>query len=355
MIKENSSITTTIASTLMTPSPRDGYDLPLYGIENTTSFYMVHIPALTCISLSLSTVVIVLFLSCRGYKDKKRTKRTSFYNWNKGERFVIYLCICDGLFNSFHLIDHVYIMVIRKHVTPPELCRFYGFMLVEFIGAQIFMVNLIAINAFLLIYFRKNIDFGKYDHRLVIWTFGMPCIGGITCLALNALGPNGIFCFFDGVKGVIPNLVICSAFLSTILFINITLYGLTYHRIRKEEFSFKRDENNEMLKASHRAARSMSLFVAAFMTQWWAMALYGIWQLTVKEVPLFVFQLGTTFSNLGGVFNGVVYFFLRRQRIKDSKRDQEYDPNVFTPDLRTNNRKAFNYELVNNSDKSNTN
>lgn len=141
MIKENSSITTTISSTLhnqMTPSPRDGYDLPLYGIENTTSFYMVHIPALTCISLSLSSVAIVLFLSCRGDKTKHRTndrkKRTSFYKWNKGERFVIYLCICDGLFNSFHLIDHVYIMVIRKHVTPPELCRFYGFMLVEFIG-----------------------------------------------------------------------------------------------------------------------------------------------------------------------------------------------------------------------------
>ena len=133
------------------------------------------------------------------------------------------------------------------------------------------------------------------------------------------------------------------------------LYALTYYRIRKEEFSFKRDENNEMLKASHRAARSMSLFVAAFMMQWWAMALYGIWQWTIREgpVPLFVFQLGTTFSNLGGVFNGVVYFFLRRQRWKDSQREQEYDPNVFTPDLKLNRRKPFNYELVKNSDKSN--
>jgi G protein-coupled glucose receptor regulating Gpa2. len=181
------------SSSLRQP-PRDGYDLPLYGIDDG-SFYTVHVPALTCISVSLLCVSVILFLSCRKQHDPGELngirKRASFYKWSKGERFVIYVCVCDGLFNSFHLIDHIYILAIKNHVRPKQLCEFYGFMLVEFIGAQLFMVNLIAINAFLLIYFRTNIEFGKYDYRLLLWTFGMPLLTGCICLGIGALGPNG--------------------------------------------------------------------------------------------------------------------------------------------------------------------
>lgn len=108
----------------------------------------------------------------------------------------------------------------------------------------------------------------------------------------------------------------CTALLTVVLFVNIVLYLLTYFRIKHEEFNFKRGakHTNELLKASHRAARSMSMFVAAFIIQWWALALYGIWQLAVDEVPMFVFQLATTFTNIGGILNGIVYFILRRQR-----------------------------------------
>ena len=71
----------------------------------------------------------------------------------------------------------------------------------------------------------------------------------------------------------------------------------------------------------------MSIFVAAFIIQWWALALYGIWQLIVDEVPLFIFQLATTFSNLGGVLNGVVYFILRRQRRKGTTSNKSTETN----------------------------
>lgn len=116
----------------------------------------------------------------------------------------------------------------------------------------------------------------------------------------------------------------CTALLTVVLFVNIVLYLLTYFRIKHEEFNFKRGEKhtNELLKASHRAARSMSMFVAAFIIQWWALALYGIWQLAVDEVPMFVFQLATTFTNIGGILNGIVYFILRRQRQKSSPSDR---------------------------------
>ena len=179
----------------MVNEPRDGYDLPVLGLDNGT-FYTIHVPALVCISLSLISVALTFIMSCKRTHAKKDTMANSqnkiaFYKWSKGERFVVYLCICDGLFSIFHFVDHTYILATKYNVYPKALCRFYGFMLVEFIGAQIFMVNLIAINAFLLIFFRRNLDFGVYDYKLLIWTFGMPLVAGAVCVGTEALGPNG--------------------------------------------------------------------------------------------------------------------------------------------------------------------
>ena len=60
-------------------------------------------------------------------------------------------------------MDHLHIVIKKDHIYPKELCEFYGFMLAEFITAQNLMVNIVCINAFVLIYFRRNIDFGKGD------------------------------------------------------------------------------------------------------------------------------------------------------------------------------------------------
>ena len=186
----NSSITSSLRHHV---TPRDGYDLPLYGIEDGR-FNVVHISALVCISLSLCCVTVVLTLCRRELKgtNKNTNKPKSFYKWTKGERFIIYLCTCDGLFNVFHLIDHGYILATRGHVKPAGLCQFYAFVILEFISAQVLMVNLIAVNAFSLIYFRKKIDLGKYDYKLMTWTFGIPFLACIVCLSFGVFGPNGI-------------------------------------------------------------------------------------------------------------------------------------------------------------------
>ena len=64
-------------------------------------------------------------------------------------------------------------------------------MLAEFITAQNLMVNVVAINAFLLMYFNRNLDFGKRDYRLLIWTFGIPLIGATIAAFFKQLGPTG--------------------------------------------------------------------------------------------------------------------------------------------------------------------
>lgn len=167
-----------------TKIPETGYDLPLSGIAED-QFLEIHIPALICIILSLFSALCVLIFSFR-----TKNFRT-FFQWTKSERFVVYLAICDGLFNICHSMDHFHIMLTRNHVSPHSLCEFYGFMLAEFITAQNLMVNVVSINAFVLIYFRKTLEFGRYDYRLLLWMFGAPFLAAMVALSLGTLGSNG--------------------------------------------------------------------------------------------------------------------------------------------------------------------
>lgn len=166
-------------------NPQSGYDLPVYGIKNET-FYSIHIPAIICITCSFVCAVIAITLSF-----KKQSYRTFFNHWSKSERFIVYLALCDGLFNVSHFTDHLHIVIVRDHVYPKELCEFYGFNLAVFITAQNLMVNIVAINAFMLIYFNKNLNFGTRDWRLLLWTFGAPFLGAAIAGIAGQLGPNG--------------------------------------------------------------------------------------------------------------------------------------------------------------------
>ena len=96
---------------------------------------------------------------------------------------------------------------------------------------------------------------------------------------------------------------------------NIVFYGLTWRKISSESRRLQHTLGQEAatIRASLQAAKTMSLFVTAFFAQWWAMALYGIWQM-IAPVPQVLFQFVTTFSNVGGILNGVVYIIIRRRR-----------------------------------------
>ncbi|XP_033733594.1 uncharacterized protein LOC117322764 [Pecten maximus] len=295
-----------------------GYDLDVYGLDNG-QFYLIHIPAMTCIALSFISAVLVLTFSFKSQNIK------TFFSWTKSERFVVYLALCDGLFNICHTLDHGHIVLTRNHVYPLALCQFYAFMLAEFITAQNLLVNIAAINAFVLIFFRKHISFGKYDWKLLLWTFGIPCICATAAGIAGQLGPNGAFCYFDGVKGVITNIFFTTVPLLLVLAINIVMYVLTWIRIRSEAKRIKSTvgKNASTVVASHRAAKSMSLFVMAFFIQWWAMAFYGVWQL-IADVPQAIFQFVTTFSNIGGILNGIVYIIIRRRgRVTPAEADDQ--------------------------------
>lgn len=169
--------------TTTTPAPRDGYDLPIYGLDNNR-FISLHLTALSCISISLAFSVIVITFSFRSSNRR-------FFSRTKSERFVVYMALCDGLFNLAHSLDHLHILITKDHVRPRGLCVFYAFVIGEFISAQMFMVNIVSINAFSMIYMKKDMSFGKYDWRLLLFTFGIPFIVYLSAAILGKLGPTG--------------------------------------------------------------------------------------------------------------------------------------------------------------------
>lgn len=166
------------------PRPQSGYDLPIYGLDNG-DFLSIHVPAIICIFISLISVIYVLVSSFKNENCRL------FFSWPKPQRFVVYLAICDGMYNLCHSMDHIHILITRNHVYPKSLCTFYGFMLAEFITSQNLMVNVVCVNAFTLVYFRKNLNFGRYDYRILLWTFGLPFIGAIIAVSLKTMGSNG--------------------------------------------------------------------------------------------------------------------------------------------------------------------
>ena len=165
---------------------RDGYDLPVYGIDNGL-FYALHIPAVACICLSFlcaSSAIVLAFRRHRGVR--------SFFSWTKCDRFVVYLAICDGLFNLAHGSDHTHVLITKNHVHPRELCQFYGFVTNTFVSAQNLLVAIIAVHVFLLMFFQMKPKFGRYDWLLLLFIFGVPlCISSVVWY-LGKFGPNGM-------------------------------------------------------------------------------------------------------------------------------------------------------------------
>lgn len=101
-----------------------------------------------------------------------------------------------------------------------------------------------------------------------------------------------------------------------VLTMNIVLYVLTWTRIHKQTREIKQTLGtmSANMKASHRSARAMSMFVAAFFIQWWALPLYAVWGLVDDDIPQVIFHFVTIFSNIGGVLNLGVYLIIRRRK-----------------------------------------
>lgn len=114
----------------------------------------------------------------------------SFWKWNVGERFVLYIAISDISFGISHIFDHAYMFHTSDH--PPDLlCSLFAFLLHEFSLAQWFVVVISAISACSLVVFGKKFSLGRWDWRLLVFAFLVPCVVGTFGIKYRLLGASG--------------------------------------------------------------------------------------------------------------------------------------------------------------------
>ena len=159
------------------------YNTTLLGWEDGT-FYPLHIIAIVCILCSLIASVVVIITSFKTHKKR-------FFSWSLSDRFVVYLAVCEMGFNFVHMFDHVTMVITTDHVRPLELCQFYAFLMVVLVFTKNLLLVTIALNAFLLMCFRHQMEFGSRDWRLIAGVLVLPLANGILALSSEQLGPAG--------------------------------------------------------------------------------------------------------------------------------------------------------------------
>lgn len=121
-------------------------------------------------------------------------------------------------------------------------------------------------------------------------------------------------CHFDPIKGAVANIFFSTVPMTMVLVTNVVLYVLTWWKIHTDSKGIETMLENEAqtLRASHKAANLMSLFVTAFFVQWWALGIISVWH-KFAVVPQQFITVVVMFTNLGGVLKAVVYIIIKRR------------------------------------------
>ena len=159
------------------------YNVTLLGWDDGT-FYPLHITAIVCMSCSFLASVVVTMASFK-------TPKKGFYSWSRSERFVVYLAVSEMGFNFVHMFDHVTMVIEEDHVRPLELCQFYAFLIVLLVTIKNWILVTISLNAFLLMRFHHQMEFGARDWRLFAVVVGFPLLICTAALSSQQLGPAG--------------------------------------------------------------------------------------------------------------------------------------------------------------------
>ncbi|CAH1784564.1 unnamed protein product [Owenia fusiformis] len=281
-----------------------GGDLLLLG--SGVWFDVIHISGFTSLTIStLFSTGVLIFVAVT-------TRRSSlaFRLLKLPERLVVYLAICDLMWSTTHIVDHVYMWVTYDH--PPDLlCNALAFLLSEFVLAQGLVVSFAAINAMVIVVLGKTIELGRYDWRLVVVALGLPTVWGVVLLVLGVFGPSGAWCLIDARKetyALFNNLY--SSTMIVVFMVNLFSYTLVICKVRVHSKNIKQSTQGS---AINKIAATSALLILAYFAQWWPWFIYAIWSLIGNSPHIILVVLNTIFCNLGGAFNFFAYSTFRKR------------------------------------------
>ncbi|XP_043203185.1 uncharacterized protein LOC122371134 isoform X1 [Amphibalanus amphitrite] len=296
------------------PVPSSGYDLPVQGLQ-TGHFDMIHVTAIICLvgSLLCAIATIVLTLAANQWR------MSAFYAWTTGDRVLIYMAVFDGLFNLTHMMDHGLYLAQRDHVRPRQLCAFFGFALSVLVIAQNVLVCFLALEACLMVFRLRPPNFGRHDWRPLAASLGPGVLFSAVAWALDKLGPSGAFCYLDPIKGSLFLMAFTTIFLIGVGLFNLVFYAVTVIRLRVADQHNRKQlgSRTQLGRSVNKTAWTCTYFIVSFFAQWLPMILYGAWAMR-GHPPFELFMAVTTFTNLGGFFNLLLFSYIRLKKRRAS-------------------------------------
>ncbi len=125
-----------------------------------------------------------------------------------------------------------------------------------------------------------------------------------------------------------PMLYTIQSLLILVLFLAIlTSYIMVWYKLNAASKSRANGAGSKHKYDS--AARTMMLFVAAFLVQWWTVMMLGTWAFfSIPHVSVAI--MSVFFCNLGGLFNLIAYTVIRKRSQKVAPNSTRYTTQTST-------------------------
>ncbi|XP_063422385.1 uncharacterized protein LOC134706936 [Mytilus trossulus] len=287
----------------------NGYDIPFVSDETITGFYIGILNFFFMIASCIGGLVTVQF----SFKYNKKR----FMKWRYVDRFILYKALNDMVYYFFPICYLVHVTLEKVNYPVSAFCTMYAIISNVFGSSQALMTVTVAVTAFVLVYFNKQLTMGPRDCYLYIIVLFIPAAMFTVLGIFKQLGPNGYFCNYDAVKGSISHLVIVSIGFTLIILSTIVLYILICIKAYKQSKKIDAVSKKKSLakKRTLAIAKHASLLITAFFFQFGVFILDGIWR-AIETPPNWVYFLTTIMSSSGGIVNSIVFCVIRKEQNK---------------------------------------
>lgn len=161
----------------------NGYDLPFVGDETNAGFYIGILNFFLMIASCIGGLVTVKF----SFKYNKKR----FMKWRYVDRFIVYKALNDMVYYFFPICYSVHVTLEKVNYSVPAFCTMYAIISNVFGSSQALTTVTVAITAFVLVYFNKQLTMGPRDCYLYIIVLFIPAAMFTVLGIFKQLGPNG--------------------------------------------------------------------------------------------------------------------------------------------------------------------
>lgn len=164
-------------------TPNDGYDLPFADGDLMSAFYVGLVNFILMLCSSAAGIMTIIF-SFKYNSD-------SFLKWRYVDRLIVYKAMKDVVYYSIGISYTIQVTVENDNYPSPLSCTMYALLSNIFGLSQALMSVAIAIMAFVLVNYNKQLSMGPGECFLVVFVLFFSTILFIIVGAAGQLGPNG--------------------------------------------------------------------------------------------------------------------------------------------------------------------